>query len=784
MTKHSARRAARYVLAALFAVILGAPPSAQSAGDPVRLLDLSMSPKQANALSDAEMRALDAMAETPTAMWPVNVFLLAEIHRLRGKPALAAALYRRLALASVDSKLTPQIGDSGLYAIALWRWAGAIGAGVVPSKVQGPEILDLSGKILARRATRRMWRLGVLAALPALREDLLLRLIEIGNELRDRERTGKLLQRYLKVATTAEFAPSVQPLIARFLKSGQYSEDRFALQRAQWLFDQQRFEPAYQMLRIARKPGDPEVVERATLLEARLQRARGDASRDILYTLDRLIRREPDPAIEEEALYMRAIISKKQGNRRLLRRDFNYLYENFPGGTNADDALIELGRDYQMAGDFDRALDYFQKVLDFDGPNDWLSTTRLQIALTRYIRWTRSGAGADLDVARKYLEELGRKQKQGTLHALAKFWLARIMAESGNAEDAKSLFTEVVRDYPYEYYGIRARIHLEALASGADPSTAARTELPGPRTRAQLRAAFRASKLLAPEGKPSSVENRRLVAAVDSGLYAKSQSVEKGIRVALPGQRLQDIDLEALAESHKLGAVATFLALRIDALAAKERRSTPDNLLAVSGFVMSRARDVPLGSSLVAGSGLAVKRHPAYLRTAYPKVFSEILLKSAGNDPRFASILYAIIRHESNFDTTAISNRSAYGLMQITPQRFEELDRRFEILKGRKFTNYRALLLDPEENIRIGALHFKFEILGGKSNRYRLPVALMVHNAGEAAVVQWLRAWKALGIDSDLELMIETARARETRNFVRSVLSAVAIVQSSKLFGE
>lgn len=764
----------------MFGVAVGPPAIAQSTPTPVLLLELSMDAERAKAIPERKLQELDGAVGTQSPMWPVNAFLLAEIRVLRGELGFAADLYRSLALSSKDPNRTKLIGDSGLFAVALWRWAGFVAEGVVPKNVYGPEILGVSRTILSRRATRRMWRLGVLAALPALREDLLLRLLGISNDLLDKERTAKLLLDYLRVTTATEFASSVQPLVDNLIESGQYSEDRLALQRAQWLFDEQRFEDAYRLLRIARKDRDPEVVERAMLLEAQVQEARGDANRDVLFTLNRLIRDEPDPAVEEEARHMRAIISKKQGNRRLLQQELEYIYENFPGGTNADDALMELARDYQMAGELDVALEYFEKVLKFEGPNDWLFTARLQMALTHFIRWTRNGADADGDAALEIFEELTRKQKRGTLHALSKFWLARTTAKSGDVDKARSLFAHVVKDYPYDYYGIRARIHLNALESGAKRGAAARTAVPGPATRAQLRAAFQASKLLAPNGSPSSVEYRRLVEAVDSGLYAKSMGVERGIRTLLPGKRLQDIDLDALDASRKLGAVVTFLALRIDALSAKEYRSTPDNLLEVSGFVMARAGDVPLGSSLIAGSGDDVKRNNAYLRTAYPKVFSKILLKHADNDPEFASILYAIVRHESNFDTTAISNRSAYGLMQITPQRFEELDRRFDILNGKKFTNYRTLLLDPEENIRVGVLHLKAEIM----NRNELPIALMIHNAGDKTVQGWLRSWKTLGIESDLELMIETARARETRNFVRRVLSAIAIVQSSNLFGE
>ena len=81
------------------------------------------------------------------------------------------------------------------------------------------------------------------------------------------------------------------------------------------------------------------------------------------------------------------------------------------------------------------------------------------------------------------------------------------------------------------------------------------------------------------------------------------------------------------------------------------------------------------------------------------------------------SLLKAMIRVESNFDSKAISKKGALGLMQIMPQNL----RAFNIRDP----------YDPKDNIMGGARYFKslMERFEGK-----LPLALAAYNAGPTIV--------------------------------------------------
>ncbi len=82
------------------------------------------------------------------------------------------------------------------------------------------------------------------------------------------------------------------------------------------------------------------------------------------------------------------------------------------------------------------------------------------------------------------------------------------------------------------------------------------------------------------------------------------------------------------------------------------------------------------------------------------------------------SLISAIIRIESNFDSRAVSRKGAQGLMQLMPSTASLLGVRN--------------ILDPQENIDGGVRHLRalMERFG-----HDLPLALAAYNAGEQAVV-------------------------------------------------
>jgi len=119
-----------------------------------------------------------------------------------------------------------------------------------------------------------------------------------------------------------------------------------------------------------------------------------------------------------------------------------------------------------------------------------------------------------------------------------------------------------------------------------------------------------------------------------------------------------------------------------------------------------------------------------YYSAAYPIEYGEIVAEQslATNVPE--SLLFAVIRTESGFDSNAQSHASARGLMQITQDTFEWAQFRIKEEADLSFDD----LYDHEINIRYGAeiLRLLLDEFGSENN------ALCAYHAGWGSVKRWL----------------------------------------------
>ncbi len=119
----------------------------------------------------------------------------------------------------------------------------------------------------------------------------------------------------------------------------------------------------------------------------------------------------------------------------------------------------------------------------------------------------------------------------------------------------------------------------------------------------------------------------------------------------------------------------------------------------------------------------------AYLRSIYPQKFSGFVSDSAAEFGVPEPVLYAVIRTESNFDTSAVSYAGAVGLMQLMPSTFKWLT---DDILGEHLDS--ALLNDPGVNIRYGA--YLMSRLYDQYGNWNTVFA--AYNAGPGNVNKWL----------------------------------------------
>jgi len=139
----------------------------------------------------------------------------------------------------------------------------------------------------------------------------------------------------------------------------------------------------------------------------------------------------------------------------------------------------------------------------------------------------------------------------------------------------------------------------------------------------------------------------------------------------------------------------------------------------------------------------------------FPMVFNKEIqkhAKAANVDPAWAM---AITRRESTFLATAQSPVGAQGLMQIMPQTAKHL-------AGR--TVRPEQLMNPNFNIDMGTEYLNYLM---KANDNNLVFATASYNAGYSRV----KSWMPKGQQLELDVWIENIPFKETRDYVKAVLT-------------
>ncbi|MDX9714235.1 MAG: lytic transglycosylase domain-containing protein [Dissulfurispiraceae bacterium] len=162
-----------------------------------------------------------------------------------------------------------------------------------------------------------------------------------------------------------------------------------------------------------------------------------------------------------------------------------------------------------------------------------------------------------------------------------------------------------------------------------------------------------------------------------------------------------------------------------------------------------------LAMIFIAKSGYSDDLHELLYPAAY---FDEVkeAAKETGVDPL---LLLAIMREESRFASDARSIAGALGLLQLMPATAQRVAKSVKV----PLTNTNELC-SPQTNIRLGAHYIKQLI-----NRLgSVPMAIAAYNAGEHMVLKWIKE----GNYNDIDLFIEDIPYRETRNYVKKVLTS------------
>lgn len=152
------------------------------------------------------------------------------------------------------------------------------------------------------------------------------------------------------------------------------------------------------------------------------------------------------------------------------------------------------------------------------------------------------------------------------------------------------------------------------------------------------------------------------------------------------------------------------------------------------------------------------------LELLYPRNFSEIVDTNCKKYDIKESVIYALIRSESFFDSEIVSNAGAIGLTQLMETTGSDIARR---LKKADYS-----LTNPQDNIEFGIYYLA--TLNARCDNSLLQ-AFFSYNAGITRVRRWLSSSMAeYGKKENMsgDLFLETIPYTETREYGRKLITA------------
>ncbi|GAC1429681.1 MAG: tetratricopeptide repeat protein [Thermoanaerobaculia bacterium] len=381
--------------------------------------------------------------------------------------------------------------------------------------------------------------------------------------------------------------------------------------------------------------------------------------------------------------------------------------KRYPGSREAVEAKVQRAKYYVTDQvDYAKSTENLAAAINAgalgnDGENLWT------LGFT-YVLW------GHYDDALRAFERYVHDYPDGDYKTNALFWTGKIHDRLGHTTERETAFRQLIAEYPYSYYGYRARQIL------GDRLTSAPSEARGPRPEAPVFPDLEAE--LAKVQDPRLDAVRELLAV---GLFREASREMKTLAAAHPDNAGIAF---MLADVYANGG-AVFEAINI-----LQRRFKP--------FIRHGGVNIP----------------QRLWQILFPLNYWETIRAEAQKRNLDPFLVASIIRQESGFEPTTVSNAGAVGLMQIMPAEAT----RIAALAGIPGLD-RSRLFDPMTNIAVGAAEYSQKLAAMKGNDI---LAIAAYNAGEDAVGRWLAQTP---VDPDPDLFIDSIPFAETRLYVKNV---------------
>jgi soluble lytic murein transglycosylase len=396
----------------------------------------------------------------------------------------------------------------------------------------------------------------------------------------------------------------------------------------------------------------------------------------------------------------KAAFAAFHGARALSRIDrddeaianYRMVVAKYPGASWAAEAQFRAGWLEINRGHFREALPDLQQTLARYPRSAFADDAAWYLALAHDLLgdWAQA-----LKAITTYAQVARRNDEDAAMRGL--YWRARILAQAGQADEARRLLRECAGRAPFHYYALLARARLHELGESVPlPPIPGQAAEPAPlRDPVVLRALELARAGL-------TVEAGNELERGEAGIVKRN-----GKARALPYLLAAYLRLAAFHRAYKLAEANS---------------------------------DAGLGAD-----------ERLFWEADYPRAYADVVEnygRAAGNPDLF---VYAIMRKESGYFPFAVSSSDARGLLQLIPSTGESVANKLGLV------SYSDELFDPDTNIRLGATYLGGLL---RRFRGQEALAAGAYNAGARAMIRWCDQWGTRPLDEFVEL-ITYDQARE-----------------------
>lgn len=370
--------------------------------------------------------------------------------------------------------------------------------------------------------------------------------------------------------------------------------------------------------------------------------------------------------------------------------------KEFPDSREAVEAKILRARYYSADSiDYARAIENLGKAIDAGAQgNDGENLWTLG--------WTNTLAGK-YDDALAIFDHYLRTYPDGDYRTNSLFWSAKILDRLGRAEERDAKVQQLVAEFPFSYYSYRSKELWPSVAPAIPPVHTF------------------------PDLAAESLDDPRITTV--------SELLEIGLT------RAAAREMKVVAAQFPENNAMQFMLADVYVRGGEPFKA--------NGILQRRFRE------LVRHGGANIP--PQFWQILFPLPYLDVIRTEAAKRGLDPYLVASIIRQESGFEPTTVSNAGAVGLMQIMPQEAAA------IAAGGGIEGVtRETLFDPAINIAMGAAELSQKLARMNGNE---TLAIAAYNAGEEPVNRWLARTP---ID-DIDVFIESIPYAETKLYVKTV---------------